>query len=81
MIMTTQEKVNALLTLALEVAPTLPAGDDLKHRAIHLACSLYRNRYGVKPSQRIIDLARFGEKYEVIHVTQDSKRWDSLIWG
>ena len=65
---TTQEKVNALLTIALELAPELPAGDDLKHRAVYLACSVYRNRYGSRPSQRIIDLARFGDRYEIITV-------------
>lgn len=66
--MNTETQVRNLLNIAIELAKDLPAGDDLKHRAIHLACSVYRNRYGKKPIQRIIDLARFGERYQVITV-------------
>lgn len=55
--MTKQEKINALITIAKELSTNLPSGPDFQRRAIHLACSVYRNRFGKIPSQGIIDAA------------------------
>lgn len=55
--MTKAEKINALITIAKELAVNLPAGTDLQRRAIHLACNMYRNRFGKLPTQTIIDAA------------------------
>lgn len=53
--MTKTQKIQALVTLAVGIAPELPTGDDLHRRAVYLACSLYRNRYGNRPTQTLID--------------------------
>lgn len=55
--MTKTEKIAALIELAKTVAKDLPQGLDLQRRAIYLACSLYRVRYGNRPTQVIIDAA------------------------
>ena len=55
--MSKAEKIAILITIAKEVSTHLPGGPDLQRRAIHLACSVYRNRFGKIPSQGIIDAA------------------------
>ncbi len=52
--MTKTEKLSALISLASKVAPELPGGDDLKRRAVYLASSLYRNRYGRSPTYNLM---------------------------
>ena len=55
--MTKTEKLSALIALASKVAPELPGGDCLKRRAVHLASSMYRTRYGRLPTESLRDAA------------------------
>lgn len=54
-----KEKAKKLITIAKELAGNTYPDLQERHRLTHLACSVYRNRYGKKPTQSVIDYALY----------------------
>jgi hypothetical protein len=61
--MTTKEKAQRLIVIARELAIDIlgVAYPDFseRHSLTHLACSMYRIRYGKRPTQAVIDYALY----------------------